>query len=357
MQRSGWLFLSYLAAAGVLSVSPAPAFVSPAGQPDEQQPLETRPTRGGPVDGYRWISSLDPAGPPSGWAELAPDPIEFSMAETDQVFSLSLPFVFPFFGQWHPTLEVCSNGWISFYHGNIGYFHNEPVPLAGDLDYAVMVFHDGFGVTPESRILAGPTPSGDAFVIQWDSLTTFDGPGLYTFQAVLHPEGVIDCNYGTLYTGLPEGVDGATVGVEGPGGVQGLQINYNGTGAELADGVSLRIVPEAPPAAVTDLRMIPNPTPFSNLPEYRFDWTPVTTDILGQPLVVDHYDLYFTTGAAYGEFPGTWLPFLSVATPPTGVWGFPLSMAHFRVVAVTDALPAAPVQAAPMQAAPVQAAP
>ena len=345
MNRFGRLVLLCIPASGMLAMVLAANPGVTAERPDQRQPLETRPTQGSSVVGYRWISSLDPAGPPSGWAELPQNPIEFPLVETDQVFSLSLPFVFPFFGQWNPTLEVCANGWISFYQGNIGHFHNEPIPLPGYLDYAVMVFHDGFGVRPDSRILAGPTPAGDAFVIQWDSLTTFSGIGTYTFQAVLHPDGVIECNYGTMYTGFPQGVDGATVGVEGPGGAQGLQINYNGTGAELADGVSLRIIPDAAPAAVTDLHLVPNPTPISNSPEYRFDWTPVTTDILGQPLVVDHYDLYFTTGEAYGEFPGAWVPFLSAAVPPTGYWGFPLPMAHFRVVAVTEAMQAAAVQA------------
>ncbi len=68
-----------------------------------------------------------------------------------------------------------------------------------------------------------------------------------------------------------------------------MQVNFNGAGGQLANGLTYLLHPlPRVVVAVNDLRL--TPVNFSEgMATVHIDFTPVTTNIYGNPLVVDHY--------------------------------------------------------------------
>jgi len=346
MNRNGiLLFACGLAAAFNVAWAATPGCtVNPGGD----TPLDTRPTRGGPADGFSWISSLDPEGPEPGFVDMTGISIDLELSAQNQLIPMGLPIIFPFYGQPLEYILVSANGWVSFDMATLGHFPNEAIPTPGSVDNAVFAFWDGLVPGPDSRVLAASEPTTGAVVFHWEHMLLEGVAGYCTFQLILQTDGSIVLNYLDMFDGEPQGVEGATVGVEGPGGTQGLAVNVNGQGAQLTSGVTFVLTPASGrPMPVTDLRIERVVQPWYTLPNFRYDWTPVTLDTTGHPVIVDHYDVYITLGSPLAPFPGDWILLESVAAPPSTLYGYFQPFVAARVVAV-GVPQAGPLQPGPM---------
>lgn len=159
-----------------------------------------------------------------------------SSARGDEAFqTVALPFPFTFFGTVHNSINICSNGYLTFgpdttffWPGSIPspVLPNDMIaPLWTDLDSAPAnegIWYQQAGVTPNRT-----------FTVQWQS-GEFAFGGLYQFEGVLFENGCIEFNYGPQ-AGTPLWT--RAVGIEDPTGA-GV-----GLSSSIANGTAYRLCP------------------------------------------------------------------------------------------------------------------
>ncbi|MCB1047898.1 MAG: hypothetical protein KDC10_11935, partial [Calditrichaeota bacterium] len=243
----------------------------------------TRPTRGEGA-GHAWINSLDPAGPSDLFEDISTTGVQLALNGDDQTVLQALPFAFPFFGVPQTQLWVCTNGYLSFNDEAAQYF-NQPLGDGQPPNNLICPLWDDFNLALGGAVHWLDDPAHQRVIVQWTNVHHYDGiRGPYTFQAQLKASGDIVFGYGLL-----DDTGSATAGIENADGSQALQVAFDGAGGQLAQGVTNWITTRDPrPARITDLAI--TPTDFSNgHARVHMTFTPVTTTVNGQPLVVDHY--------------------------------------------------------------------
>lgn len=130
----------------------------------------------------------------------------------DQTWSYSLPFSFPFFGQDHDTVYVCSNGFLDFTDASPTYLNSQAglktrtiiAPLWDDLTTN--------GTDQQGEDIYIYSPSSDSVCFRWAG-QSYETGGAIHVEAVLYRDGRIQFNYGPGNTGLSP-----TIGISGGGG-------------------------------------------------------------------------------------------------------------------------------------------
>jgi len=177
---------------------------------------------GGPDEfGYFWIDSNEPNGPTFEWVDITGigSPLSFGDDENQGPFDFG--FEMPFYENTFSSINICSNGWLSFTstyttYSNVGIPNsNEPncliAPFWDDLDpgeYGMVYFY---------------TNGVDSVVVEWDGVPHFPGNGSYTFEAILTADGNITFQYLALDGELASN----TIGIEDYDGSIGLEVAYN----------------------------------------------------------------------------------------------------------------------------------
>ena len=176
----------------------------------------------GPAVGYRDISwtgerasfVLDPSGSP-GDNNLAP---------------IELPFSFPFFDRWYDVAYVSTNGLVGFGPcptGREGFpctssdAINRPIPFPSVPNGFVAPFWDDLRLG--SGAVYTKTLADGRLAVQYDRVGRPVGAGNYTFQVLLSPQGDVEVQYGPMVNVTA----GATIGLEGPDGAEGIEVAYN----------------------------------------------------------------------------------------------------------------------------------
>lgn len=248
-------------------------------------PPAPRPTRG-EGSGYAWINSLDPQGPDPVWRDISALGVNLGLVQDDQTVDVTLPFAFPFCGMSQTAMQVCSNGWLGFNH-DLPFYFNQPLPSYDGPHNAIFAFWDDLYFYPQGVVYYLNEATLGRVIVQWDHVMGLDGvSGPYTFQLQLYSNGEIYLCYADLGN---QAVSSATVGLQNPVGSHAMQVNYNGAGGLLANGLSYLFypLPRTIPA-IHDLRI--TPMNFSEgFATVHIDFTPITTDNHGNPLDVDHY--------------------------------------------------------------------
>ena len=176
---------------------------------------------GGPDSyGYLWMDSDEPGMPAPYWEDIRPVGTMVTLGDDNGV-SIDLPFEFPFYGQKKTSINICSNGYLTF-GSSTSSWSNSTIPNSAAPNDLIAPFWDD--LTLSSTGSCHYYGDADEFVVQYTDVPRLSSGGPYTFQVTLLPTGVIIFNYHTM---LGTRLNEATVGVENATGTVGLQVAYN----------------------------------------------------------------------------------------------------------------------------------
>jgi hypothetical protein len=184
--------------------------------------------QGGPdAAGYRWRDSDAPGGPAFSWIEISGlgTPVNFSTGTRDDGNSPNIPlgFTFPFYGNNFTTVNVCTNGWVSFTSTATSY-SNQQLPTSNAYpENMVGAFWDDLDLRSAGQ--AYTWGDGNKFVIEWSAAPHYSSGGPYTFEIILYRGGKIVYQYLTL--GTPK--DNCTIGIQNATWTTALQVAFNTT--------------------------------------------------------------------------------------------------------------------------------
>lgn len=178
---------------------------------------------GGPdAFGYTWIDSDEPGGPAFNWVDISGTGTPVVLTD-DAFLEVTLPFTFSFYGVDQSLIKVCSNGYLTF--GTDGTdFSNDPIPDTIDPNNLIAPFWDDLNPVEGGTIHY--ESSSSEFTVQYTDIEHYVGGGeigTYTFQVTLKASGEIIYQYLSV-TGV---LNSATIGIEDPAGVDGLEVVYN----------------------------------------------------------------------------------------------------------------------------------
>jgi len=157
----------------------------------------------------------------------------------DNLTTVSLPFSFTFYGGSYDSVQVTTNGFISFADFVSPTFFNEPIPSVFEPNNAIYGFWDDLYVDDPSQILTATYGSAPerVFVIEYRDVPFYsDYAQRANFQIAIHETGEILLHYGQALTSMALGSE-ATTGIESPEGDSALQ--YSHRKAALYEGLSV----------------------------------------------------------------------------------------------------------------------
>lgn len=317
-----------------------------------------RATGGPDAFGYTWIDSDQAGGPAVDFQDIRTTGTALSLGDNDNQGPFALGFPFAFYGVLRDSVRVGSNGFLSFTSSSTR-GDNQPLPFGGEPETLVAPFWDD--LDPAAGGTVHVQAFTDRFVVQWTDVPHATLGGVHTFQAILHANHTIEFQYGAL-----SDATSATAGVAGPYAYYnaGLQVahdedvlhshmavriapwlNLSEYAGTLAPGESRQLTmtlsaadglpagwysnapsihteeqpgylgiwvefsvsaPERVPAPINDLAVtVTNVDTPGNQVSLLLDWSDVTQDINGDPLVPDYYAVYASEDP-YAPFPAGW---------------------------------------------------
>ena len=233
----------------------------------DKEQVDPRPGvlgNGGPdLFGYRWADSDDPGGPAFDWVDITGigTPVTFTTADDNNVQSIPIGFNFPYYGGTFSTVNICTNGWLSFTSTSTD-FTNDPLPNSAAPENLLAVFWDDLipGTSP-ARVFR--YNDGTRFIVSWVGVPRLGSGGPYTFQAILYPSGRVVYQYLDMQgTRLNE----ATIGIQNAARNDGLTAVHNANYVHNNLAVQFSLVPEymtvspssgtVPPGGSVDLNVL-----------------------------------------------------------------------------------------------------
>ncbi len=178
---------------------------------------------GGPdAYGYTWKDSNE-AGVTYNWIDISATGTIISEGD-DTSEAMTLPFTFSFYGEEYTSLNVSSNGFLSF-TSTSSVYSNQTIPNSADPNAIIAPFWDD--LKPYGTIWGNVYYQNFSTysVIQWENVSHFSSSqptDNETFQVILYNNGDIKYQYQTV-----ENNTSCTVGIENQAGDDGLLINYN----------------------------------------------------------------------------------------------------------------------------------
>jgi hypothetical protein len=152
------------------------------------------------------------------------------LGRDDATTTVSLPFPFPFYGQELTSLTVSTNGWASAGSAPPSPA-NTALPTAAAPNLAFYAFWDDLLVDSAAsvRTRVVGNPGTRLFELQWIDVAPKSAPSqrLNAFVRLNEFTDAITIFHQAIGTGAAEQGSGATIGIEGPGGVTALEISRN----------------------------------------------------------------------------------------------------------------------------------
>ena len=194
---------------------------------------------GGPdAFGYVFKDSDEPGGPTFAWTDISGTGTPIAALNGDDQNSGPIPigFPFPFYGNTFTSVNVVTNGWLSF-TSTATAFTNQPLPNNASAvpENLLAPFWDDLHF--RGAVHARYLNDGTRFIVQYTDVDRFTTGSHLTFQVILYPSGRIVYQYLTL-TGV---LDSATVGIQNQAKDDGLQVAFNS--AYLHDNLAVEIKP------------------------------------------------------------------------------------------------------------------
>jgi hypothetical protein len=203
--------------------NPSGGFEAEPRKGEKDPPGGTSPEgSGGPDDfGYYWIDSDEPGGPEFNWIDIASYGTPLFLGDDDYE-TVTLPFIFPFYGENKTSMKISSNGYLTFGSDGTDY-SNDPIPSPIDPNDFIATFWDDLNPPAGGAIYYYYDAVNDRFIVEWQNVPHYSYGGPYTFEAILYPNGDIVFQYLNMVSRLEE----ATIGIENSDASIGLQVVYN----------------------------------------------------------------------------------------------------------------------------------
>jgi hypothetical protein len=191
---------------------------------------------GGPdAFGYSWIDSDEPGGPAFNWFDISGIGTALPMTSADQNSGpVAMGFSFPFYGNTFSTVNVCTNGWMSFTSTRTNW-SNRALPTGGTTypENLIAPFWDDLHFRGVQR--AHYYNDGSRFIVQWTDVDRYSTGSNLTFQVILYPSGRIVYQYLSV-TGF---LTSNTIGIQNETRDVGLTVAHNTT--YVHDGLAILI--------------------------------------------------------------------------------------------------------------------
>ncbi len=199
---------------------------------------------GGPDGfGYTWVDSREDTGPEFNWHSDIGTELDFG-DELDDGMSqvISIPFLFPFYGQVYDEFRVCTNGYITFIGSQEPLFSNRSLPNENAPDAIIAVWWDDLDLSEGGSVYVWDN-GADSIIVTFSEIMDWDESyGPFTFQLVLNDNGEIYMNYLDTGTHSDDRHDGFTIGVQNEDHSDGLTVVYNDYNADfIEDELTVRI--------------------------------------------------------------------------------------------------------------------
>lgn len=193
---------------------------------------------GGPdTFGYTWKDSDDPAGHPYNWFDISSLGTALTCSDESINESINLGFTFPFYGNNYSTINVISNGYLSFTSTSVLY-NNAAIPSSSEPNNLVAPFWVDLDPGSQGNIFHYYDTVLERFIVQYDNVPVYGQTAGNTFQVFFYRDGSIVYQYKELD---PASMNNASVGIESSTGSIGTRICYNET--YLKNGLAVEITP------------------------------------------------------------------------------------------------------------------
>ncbi|MEO0849486.1 MAG: carbohydrate-binding protein, partial [Cyanobacteria bacterium J06648_1] len=172
---------------------------------------------------YDWQDSKQPDGITYDWVDISDVGTELNLGD-DEAASVALPFSFDFYGEANDTVNISSNGYLTFDDILTDYdYQNNPITSSYNLSNFIAPFWDDLNPGYSGSIYHHYDAEQNRFIVQYQDIARYEVEDGLTFQTILNADGSIVYQYNNL----DAAVDSATVGLENPNGDAGLQIVHN----------------------------------------------------------------------------------------------------------------------------------
>ncbi len=209
---------------------------------DDADPRQGHVSRdwGGPDNfGYTWADSNEPGGPAYSWVDISGIGTAGTFGDDSNSGAISLGFSMPFYGNIFSSVNVCSNGFLSFTSTSTSYT-NQGIPTGGEPENLIAPFWDDLNPSSGGTIYTWSDTANGRFIVQWDAVPRYSNTSaLETFQAILYSDGRIVFQYETISDALS-----VTVGIENADGTDGLEVVANAD--YLTSGMAIEFAFEEP---------------------------------------------------------------------------------------------------------------
>lgn len=186
--------------------------------------------------GYRWHSSDSANGIPFQWQDISAIGERLPLGD-DNAIPVSLPFAFPFYGKLFETATVSANGFLTFESDISNSYWHQQLPDALSPNGLIAGFWRDLNPARSGDVYVSHNIASNNWVLQFEKVVDYTGSSEYTFQIVLFPDGEIRLMYLQMTGNLQTG----SIGIEAPGGGDGLPIAFNST--FVRDQLAVQILP------------------------------------------------------------------------------------------------------------------
>ena len=188
---------------------------------------------------YAWQDSKQPDGATYNWVDISGVGTQLNLGDDESV-SVTLPFDFNFYGEVNNTVNISSNGYLTFDDNGTEYY-NTGITQSYSLSNFIAPFWDDLNPGYSGAIYHHYDAAGDRFIVQYQDVARYEVENALTFQAILNADGSIVYQYDNMSAT----VNSSTVGLENPDGNKGLQIVYNNNNESpyIENGLAIEFTP------------------------------------------------------------------------------------------------------------------
>jgi len=226
----------------VLTAESVPVYEALALGKGEVDPRQGVLGNGGPdVFGYTWRDSDDPSGPAFDWVDISTIGTVLPLSGDDTTLpNVPIGFGFPFYGSTFNSVNVCTNGWLSF-TSTSHEWTNQPLPSTGSTtpENLLAAFWDDLNPTTIQRIYS--YRDGTRFIVSYQLMPRIGSTLPNTFQVILYPTGRIVYQYLDMQSDI---LNSATIGIQNAARNDGLTVVFNNNYVHNNLAIELRTTPE-----------------------------------------------------------------------------------------------------------------